>query len=174
MSASPNSGLSTGQVTPIEFFPSTPRERFIPRRAMTSFENLVALANHQERLKEAKKMVWRDKGQPITEMETLRECFTHAMSGGVSEFYLPFKSSFISYFIFHVLTPRIRHSRVQYTRFSQCYTCPHSYSSYAKVGLQVAFKNDFIKSFKYQRSPSCRDTSRNFWLGYLEIRSYAW
>ena len=32
-------------------------------------------------------MVWRDKGQPFTEMETLQECFTHAMSGGFSEFY---------------------------------------------------------------------------------------
>lgn len=47
----------------------------------------MALANHQERLKEAKKMVWRDKGQPVVEIETLQECFKHAMSGGFSEFY---------------------------------------------------------------------------------------
>ena len=111
MSASPNSGLSTGQVTPNEYFPSTSRERFILKRAMTSFENLVALANHQERLKEAKKMVWRDKGQPIVEMKTLQECFMHAMSGGFSELYLQFVS-----FLFHI--SRIGHSRVQYTRFS--------------------------------------------------------
>lgn len=88
MSASPESGFSTGQVTPNESFPSTPKESFIPKRAMASFENLVALANHQERLKEAKRMVWRDKGQPVVEMETLQECFTHAMSGGFSGFYL--------------------------------------------------------------------------------------
>ena len=43
-------------------------------------------------------MVWRDKGQPVVEMETLQECFTHAMSGGFSEFYLPFKV--FSYFMF--------------------------------------------------------------------------
>jgi hypothetical protein len=99
MSASPDSGLSTGQVTPNESFLSTPKERFIPKHAMASFENLVALANHQERLKEAKKMVWRDKGQPVVEMETLQECFTHAMSGGFSGFYLQFMSAFISYFM---------------------------------------------------------------------------
>jgi hypothetical protein len=52
---------------------------------MASFENLVALANHQERLLEAKKMVWRDKGQPIVEMETFQDCFMHAISGGFSE-----------------------------------------------------------------------------------------
>lgn len=86
----PNSGPSTGQMTPNGYFPSTPGEResihFISKRAMASFENLVALANHQERLKEARKMVWRDKGQPVVEMETLRECLAHAMSGGFSEF----------------------------------------------------------------------------------------
>lgn len=99
MSASPESGFSTGQVTPNESFPSTPKERFIPKRAMASFENLVALANHQERLKEAKRMVWRDKGQPVVEMETLQECFTHAVSGGFSGFYFQFMPSFISYLI---------------------------------------------------------------------------
>ena len=88
--STPNSGLSTGQATPNECFPPTPGERkdihYVPKRAMASFENLVALANHQERLKQARKMVWRDKGQPILEMETLQECFAHAISGGVSEF----------------------------------------------------------------------------------------
>ena len=86
----PHSGLSTGQATPNENFLSTPGEResiySIPKSAMASFENLVALANHQERLKEARKMVWRDRGQPVVEMSTLQECFRHAMSGGFSEF----------------------------------------------------------------------------------------
>jgi hypothetical protein len=86
-SSMPNSGLSTGQVTPNESFLGGERERiyFIPRSTMVSFENLVALANHQERLKEARKMVWRDRGQPVVEMETLQECFMHAISGGFSE-----------------------------------------------------------------------------------------
>jgi len=87
----PKSGLSTGQVTPYDSFPSTPTEteniHFVPKRAMASFENLVALANHQERLKEARKMVWRDKGQPVVELETLQKCLGHAMSGGFSEFF---------------------------------------------------------------------------------------
>jgi hypothetical protein len=58
---------------------------FTPRRVMMSFENLVALANHQERLKEARRMVWRDKGQPVVEIDTLEQCLTHAMSGGFRE-----------------------------------------------------------------------------------------
>lgn len=58
---------------------------FTPRRAMASFENLVAMANHQERLKEARKMVWRDRGQPVVQIDTLEECLRHAMAGGVSE-----------------------------------------------------------------------------------------
>src|SRR5277367_6432509 len=91
---------------------------FTPRQAMASFENLVALANHQERLKEARKMVWRDRGEPAVETATLRECFTHAMSGGFSELFRSFLS-FISYLIF--FGPRVRHSGVQYTRFIQCY-----------------------------------------------------
>ncbi|KAF8885816.1 hypothetical protein BD779DRAFT_1442157 [Infundibulicybe gibba] len=56
-----------------------------PRRnqsAMASFENLVALANHQERLREARKMVWRDRGEPVAEIDGWRECVVHAASGG--------------------------------------------------------------------------------------------
>lgn len=88
----PNSGLSTGQVTPNESFLST-------KSAMASFENLVALANHQERLKEARKMVWRDRGEPVVEVETLQECFMHAMSGGFSESLDPSSVHGFSYFI---------------------------------------------------------------------------
>ncbi|GLB34301.1 putative peroxisome organization [Lyophyllum shimeji] len=64
--------------------PSTPPEgiHFTPRRAMASFDNLVALANHQERLREARKMVWRDRGEPVFELTTLRECLEHAAAGG--------------------------------------------------------------------------------------------
>lgn len=60
--------------------------QFTPKRAMASFENLVAMANHQERLREAKKMVWRDRGQPVVELDTLEACLEHALTGGLSEF----------------------------------------------------------------------------------------
>jgi hypothetical protein len=88
---------STGSHTPgIINTPPTPNREgddgesnnllsFTPRRAMASFENLVAMANHQERLKEARKMVWRDRGQPVVQMDTLEECLRHAMAGGFSE-----------------------------------------------------------------------------------------
>ena len=58
---------------------------FTPKRAMASFDNLVALANHQERLREARKMVWRDRGEPVAELNTLRECLEHAALGGLRE-----------------------------------------------------------------------------------------
>ncbi|KAG1771601.1 hypothetical protein EV702DRAFT_640426 [Suillus placidus] len=54
-----------------------------PRRAMASFENLVALANHQERLREARKIVWRERGEPAVELEDLWECMEHAGRGGL-------------------------------------------------------------------------------------------
>ncbi|KAJ7640754.1 hypothetical protein DFH06DRAFT_621402 [Mycena polygramma] len=49
-----------------------------------SFENLVALANYQERIKGARKIVWRDKGQPVVDLATLRACLDHAGVGGLS------------------------------------------------------------------------------------------
>ncbi|KAE9408221.1 hypothetical protein BT96DRAFT_27185 [Gymnopus androsaceus JB14] len=63
------------------------------RRAMTSFENLVALANYQENLKhvltnrkqtlrEARKMVWRDRGEPVAELADIEECLKWALKGG--------------------------------------------------------------------------------------------
>lgn len=54
--------------------------------ATRSFENLVALAKDQEFRKEAKKLVWRDKGEHPAELETLEECFNHAWAGGKREY----------------------------------------------------------------------------------------
>lgn len=62
--------------------------QFQPRRAIASFENLVALANYEERLKEARKMVWRDRGEPAAEVRDLWECLEHGTRGGMSAFYL--------------------------------------------------------------------------------------
>ncbi|KAH7905838.1 hypothetical protein BJ138DRAFT_1072359 [Hygrophoropsis aurantiaca] len=57
--------------------------QFTPQRAIASFENLVALANHQERLKEARKIIWRDRGEPAVELDGLWECVEHAGRGGM-------------------------------------------------------------------------------------------
>ena len=54
-----------------------------PSRAIRSFENLVALANDQERLRDARKMVWRDRGEPAVELRTLRGCLQHALKGAL-------------------------------------------------------------------------------------------
>ena len=60
---------------------------------MASFENLVALANYQETLRDARKMVWRDRGEPAAELHTLMECLEHAVHGGISELLLSLTSS---------------------------------------------------------------------------------
>ena len=77
----------SGVSTPSQ--PPTPSNAmyFTPRRAMASFENLVALANHQERLKEARKMVWRVRGEPVVELPDLEACLKHASLGGFREYH---------------------------------------------------------------------------------------
>ena len=56
---------------------------FTPRRAMASFENLVVLANYEEHLREARKVVWRDRGEKPVEVQDLGECVEHACRGGL-------------------------------------------------------------------------------------------
>jgi hypothetical protein len=98
---------SSGNNSPASQSPSSTPNRsssgileFTPKRAMASFENLVALANHQERLKEARKMVWRDKGQPVVDLTDLRACLEHAGRGGLSEWDFSFSSVFVFSFCF--------------------------------------------------------------------------
>ncbi|KAI5993468.1 hypothetical protein EDD15DRAFT_2518804 [Pisolithus albus] len=55
----------------------------IKDHAIEPFENLVALANHHERLKGARKIIWRDRGEPAVELEDLWECLEHAGRGGM-------------------------------------------------------------------------------------------
>ncbi|PCH40706.1 hypothetical protein WOLCODRAFT_24216 [Wolfiporia cocos MD-104 SS10] len=56
--------------------------QFAPKRAMASFENLVALANYEERLREARRIVWRDRGEKPAEVRDLWECMGHGGRGG--------------------------------------------------------------------------------------------
>ncbi|KAF7984719.1 hypothetical protein HWV62_11642 [Athelia sp. TMB] len=67
-------------------FPDPPRPR-PPRpkiqRAMASFDNLVALANHQERLREARRILWRDKGEPAVELLDAWDVAAHAGRGAL-------------------------------------------------------------------------------------------
>lgn len=65
--------------------PSSSTGPYGSRKAMTSFENLVALANYQEALRDARKMVWRDRGEPAVELNSLMECCEHAARGGIRE-----------------------------------------------------------------------------------------
>ncbi|KDN49260.1 hypothetical protein RSAG8_01962, partial [Rhizoctonia solani AG-8 WAC10335] len=66
-----------------EITPSHTPGTWTPKNIATrSFENLVALARDQELRREAKKLVWRDKGEHPTELTTVEECFNHAWKGG--------------------------------------------------------------------------------------------
>ncbi|KAJ7485672.1 hypothetical protein FB451DRAFT_1230689 [Mycena latifolia] len=65
-------------------------EKLSRGQSMVSFENLVALANYQERIKGARKVLWRDKGQPVADLPTLRDCLEHAAMGGIRSATLAF------------------------------------------------------------------------------------
>ena len=83
-SVSPSSPSADGQAEP-----SLRREASepIPRRyTVASFDNLVVLANYEERLREARRMVWRDRGEPAVEVHDLWECLEHGISGGLRTF----------------------------------------------------------------------------------------
>ena len=55
-----------------------------PRRyTIASFDNLIVLANYEERLREARKMVWRNRGEPAVEVHDLWECLEHGLRGGL-------------------------------------------------------------------------------------------
>ncbi|KIK70861.1 hypothetical protein GYMLUDRAFT_32929 [Collybiopsis luxurians FD-317 M1] len=75
-------------------FEFNPNSNASIRRAILSYENLVALADAQERLKyvlanrketlkEARKMVWRDRGEPVVELADAEECLRWALKGGL-------------------------------------------------------------------------------------------
>ncbi|TFK28921.1 hypothetical protein FA15DRAFT_664558 [Coprinopsis marcescibilis] len=94
-SSSPDTQNNSGAVTPLTSLPTTPPHEpdgihFTPKRAMASFENLVALANYQEGIKGARKIVWRDRGQPVVELGTLQQCVEHAARGGLRSASLAF------------------------------------------------------------------------------------
>ncbi|KAA1466654.1 hypothetical protein DENSPDRAFT_767742 [Dentipellis sp. KUC8613] len=69
------------QPSPLERVPSY--LEFPPRRAIASFENLVVLANYEEHLREARKIVWRSRGEPAVEIHDLWECVEHGTRGGL-------------------------------------------------------------------------------------------
>ncbi|KAI0306867.1 hypothetical protein B0F90DRAFT_1807613 [Multifurca ochricompacta] len=57
---------------------------FTPRRtAIASFDNLIVLANYEEHIREARKIVWRDRGEPAVDIHDMRECLVHAARGGL-------------------------------------------------------------------------------------------
>ena len=70
------------------FLREQPTRPGLPPRRLTlaSFDNLVVLANYEEHLREARKMVWRDRGEPAVEVHDLWECLEHGLRGGLRAF----------------------------------------------------------------------------------------
>src|ERR1700722_5365289 len=55
-----------------------------PRRlTLASFDNLVVLANYDEHLREARRMVWRDRGEPAIDIHDIHECLVHGARGAL-------------------------------------------------------------------------------------------
>ncbi|KAH9173334.1 hypothetical protein EDB89DRAFT_1959235 [Lactarius sanguifluus] len=62
----------------------SPYLTFTPRRsAIASFDNLVVLANYEEHLREARKIVWRNRGEPAVDVHDIYECLVHGARGGL-------------------------------------------------------------------------------------------
>ena len=53
------------------------------RYTVASFDNLIVLTNYEEHLREARKMVWRDRGEPAVEVHDSWECLEHGLRGGL-------------------------------------------------------------------------------------------
>ena len=73
---------------------------FTPRRAIASFDNLVVLANYEEHLREARKMVWRDRGEPAVDIHDMHDCLVHGARGALRAFSFPrpLPRNFIPYY----------------------------------------------------------------------------
>jgi hypothetical protein len=71
---------------PLQRDPPHPSEPIPRRYTVASFDNLVVLANYEERLREARRMVWRDRGEPAVEVHDLWECLEHGTRGGLRTF----------------------------------------------------------------------------------------
>ena len=67
------------------------------REVFKSFDNLVSLANDQERWRIAdvtrvgRSLVYRDVGEPPVLLESVRECAEHAGAGAIRAFFIPFE-----------------------------------------------------------------------------------
>jgi hypothetical protein len=75
-------------MTPSQARPESRRQAsyltFTPRRsAIASFDNLVVLANYEEHLREARRMVWRDRGEPAIDIHDIHECLVHGARGAL-------------------------------------------------------------------------------------------
>ncbi|EKM60112.1 uncharacterized protein PHACADRAFT_251003 [Phanerochaete carnosa HHB-10118-sp] len=119
---------------------------FVPKRAMQSFENLVALANYEERLREARKIVWRDKGEKPVELADLWECLEHAGRGGIRAGTLAF--AIRSGVNFILLLARIKKVPKSY-RFAlirQAFFGPESWRFAAMLGAFVSIYKFVLNS----------------------------
>lgn len=139
---------------------------FTPRRAMASFENLVALANYEEHLKEARKMVWRDRGEPAVEVGDLGECIEHGLRGGLRACRR----------LLHGLNlngmQALEQSPSQYAQALTSFSYWSGYAGYLGT-LHVFVKKTFWTQLE-QRTATGGGPQSSFWRGLVSRRCHAW
>ncbi|EMD40278.1 hypothetical protein CERSUDRAFT_79950 [Gelatoporia subvermispora B] len=131
--------LDSGPPSPPDMSRSPSYIQFTPRRAMASFENLVALANYEEALREARKIVWRGRGEKPVEVQDLWECLEHASRGGLRAGSLAFAiRAGVNFFL---LMTRIRKvpKKMRFALIRHAVFGPDSFRFAAMLGSFVAF-----------------------------------
>ncbi|KAF7791769.1 hypothetical protein EIP86_002793 [Pleurotus ostreatoroseus] len=136
--------------------------QFAPRSAIASFENLVALANYEERLKEARRIVWRDKGETPVELESLWGCVEHAGKGAT-------RAGSIAFAIRSGVNLILLLSRIK--RIPNLYM--HILHERLRLLLSLGLLDTDIHGYT-QILPLGARASRTLRAGLLEICCYAW
>ncbi|THH14186.1 hypothetical protein EW146_g6121 [Bondarzewia mesenterica] len=133
--------------SPLELERAPSYVQFTPRRAITSFENLVVLANYEERLREARKMVWRNRGEPAVEVQDLWECVEHGTRGGLRAGALAF--AIRSGINLALLMARIRRvpRRLRFSLVQHAILGPDSFRAAAMLGCFVTLYRTLLNAF---------------------------
>ncbi|GJJ06876.1 hypothetical protein Clacol_001072 [Clathrus columnatus] len=153
------------------------RRDVVRRHAIRSFENLVALANDQERWQDARKMVWRDRGEPAVELATLKNCLEHALRGSIRAGALAFaiRSGFnLFLFLFRILRAP-RPFKVMLLR--RAILGQDSFRFGAMLGTFVFLYKYILNALPILLPPSTTDSSNNFdpsrWRNQFDGQKYA-
>jgi hypothetical protein len=145
-----------------------------PRRyTIASFDNLVVLANYEEHLREARRMVWRDRGEPAVEVHDLWECLEHGVRGGLRTSYLlsGLEVEELIYF---------QEPGLLLLRFALALISSFSWHAYNESGRCLGLSRDGLDRLYAvlivfeQKDAYFIDTTCSLWLRLFPFRRHAW